>query len=66
MLDVFEIAHATMHMSHFIMAYQSGSITKGNKYKLLNHRFHYDWRKHYFSACIVNIWNSCPHRVNTA
>jgi len=46
----------------------SGSITRGNKYKLLNNRFHYDLRKHYFSARIVNIWTSLPNHavdVNT-
>jgi len=37
--------------------------TRGNNYKLLNHSFHYDLRKHYFSAHIVNIWNSLPNTV---
>jgi len=37
--------------------------TRGNNYKLLNHSFHYDLRKHYFSARIVNIWNSLPNTV---
>jgi len=40
------------------LAHHSGSITRGNKYELTNHRFHYDLRKHYFSARTVNIWNS--------
>ena len=40
------------------MAYHSGTIARGNKSKLVNHRFHYDLRKYYFSARIVNIWNS--------
>ena len=37
------------------------SNTRGNKYKLLNHMFHYDLCKHSFSARIVNIWNSLPN-----
>jgi len=37
--------------------------TRGNNYKLHNHSFHYDLRKHYFSAHIVNIWNSLPNTV---
>ena len=45
------------------LAYHSDSITRGNKYKLSNHRFHYDLRKYYFSARIVNIWNSLPNHV---
>jgi len=36
---------------------------RGNKYKLINHRFRYDLRKYYFSARIVNIWNSLPNHV---
>jgi len=39
------------------------SNTRGNKYKLLNHTFHYDLRKYSFSARIVNIWNSMPNAV---
>ena len=37
--------------------------TRGNHYKLHNHTFHYDLRKHFFSARIVNIWNSLPNSV---
>ena len=41
--------------------------TRGNNYKLLNHSFHYDLRKHYFSARIINnIWNSLPNIVVNA
>jgi len=29
----------------------------------MNHRFHYDLRKYYFSARIVNSWNSLPNHV---
>ena len=32
-------------------------------YKLQNHTFHYDLRKHFFSARIVNVWNSLPNLV---
>ena len=38
-------------------------LTRGNEYKLSNHRFHYDLRKYYGSARIVNIWNSLPNHV---
>ena len=37
--------------------------TRGNKYKLLSHTFHYDTRKYCFSAHIVNIWTSLPNFV---
>jgi len=45
------------------LAYHLGSLTRGNRYKLLNHSFHYDLRKHYFTARIVNIWNSLANHV---
>ena len=34
--------------------------TRGNKY-ILNCTFYHDLRKCYFSARIVNIWNSLPN-----
>jgi len=34
--------------------------TRGNNYKLLNHSFHCNLRKHYFSARIVNPIQSNP------
>ena len=45
------------------LANHSDSITRGYKYKLSNQRFHYDLRKCYFSARIVNIWDSLPNHV---
>ena len=64
MIEVFKITHNIYDPDASLkLAYHSGSITRGNKYKLSNHRFHYDLRKHYFSARIVNIWNSLPNHV---
>ena len=37
------------------LRYYPKSNTIGNKYKLLNHMFHYDTRKYSFSARIVNM-----------
>jgi len=37
--------------------------TRGNNYQLQNHSFHYDLRKHFFSAHTVNIRNSWPNSV---
>ena len=45
------------------LRYYPKSNTTGNKYKLLDHMFHYDLRKYSFSARIVNIWNSLPNTV---
>ena len=64
MIEVFKITHDLYDPDVSLnLAYHSGTITRGNKYKLINHRFHYDLRKYYFSARIVNIWNSLPNRV---
>jgi len=30
---------------------------------MVNKDYHYDLQKHYFSARIVNIWNSLPNHV---
>ena len=38
-------------------------VTRGNKYKLLNHTFRSNLRKFCFSARVVNIWNSLPNYV---
>ena len=62
MIEVFKITHDDPDVS-LKLAYHSGSIAGGNKYKLTDHRFHYDLRKYYFSARIVNIWNSLPNHV---
>jgi len=64
MIEVFKITHDLYHpVVSLNLAYHSGTITRGNKYKLINHRFHYDLRKYYFSAGIVNIWNSLSNHV---
>ena len=39
------------------------SSTRGNKYKLQNHSFHYNFRKFSFAARVVNAWNSLPDHV---
>ena len=64
MIEVFKITHDIYDSRVSLkLPYHYGSITRGNKYKILNHRFHYDLRKHYFSTRVVNIWNSLPNHV---
>jgi len=64
MIEVFKITRGIYDPDASLkLACHSDSITRGNKYKLSNHRFHYDLRKYYFSAHIVNIWNSLPNHV---
>ena len=37
--------------------------TRGNKYKLQKHSFHYNFQKFSFVARVVNVWNSLPDHV---
>ena len=39
------------------------SVTRVNKFKLQNQSFNHNFRKFFFSARIVNIWNSLPNYV---
>ena len=43
-------------------SFNARANTRGNNYKLQNHSFHYDLRKHFF-ARFVNIKNSLPNTV---
>ena len=38
-------------------------VTRGNKFKLQNQSFNHNYRKFFFSARIVNMWNSLPNYV---
>jgi len=65
MIEVFKITHNIYDPEVSPkLRYYPKSNTRGNKYKLLNHTFHYDTRKYSFSARIVNIWNSLPNLVH--
>ena len=46
-----------------VLEFHTNTITKGNKYKLLNQSFHQDVRKYSFTPRIVNTWNSLPDYV---
>jgi len=64
MIEVFKI---TYNMYDTTVApdliFNERANTRGNHYKLQNHSFYYDLRKHFFSARIVNIWNSLPNSI---
>ena len=44
----------------------SESVTRGNSFKIINRRCHYDLRKYSFCNQITNLWNSLPDVVVTA
>jgi len=64
MIEVIKMTHNVYGPNVSLkLEYNLGCITRGNKYKLLNRTFYHDLRKYYFSASIVNIWNSLPNYV---
>ena len=44
----------------------SESATRGNSFKIINRRCHYDLRKYSFCNRVTNLWNSLPDVVVTA
>jgi len=64
MIEVFKIKHNIYDatVSPYLPCNEIAN-TRGNHYKLQNHYFHYDSRKHFFSARTVNIWNSLRNSV---
>ena len=64
MIEVFKITHNIYDRTVSPdLSLNERAYTRGNHYKLQNHTFHYDLQKHFFSARIVNIWNSLPNSV---
>ena len=47
------------HLHYFTIV----SVTRGNKFKLQNQAFNHNFRKYFFTARIVNIWNTLPNYV---
>ena len=45
------------------LSYYKTSVTRGNKFKLQNQSFNHNFRKKFFSARTVNMWNSLPNYV---
>jgi len=64
MIEVFKITHNIYDRTVSPdLPLNERANTRGNHYKLQNHTFLYDLRKNFFSAHIVNIWNSLPNSV---
>ena len=63
MIQVYKITHDMYDRSVALELPRNVSSTRGNKYKLQNHSFHYNFRKFSFAARIVNVWNSLPDYV---
>ena len=63
MIEVYKIAHYMYDKSVALELPRNVSSTRGNKYKLQNHSFHYNFRRFSFAARVVNVWNSLPDHV---
>ena len=64
MIEVFKIIkHMYDHKVAPELIYNINKVTRGNDFRLLKNRSHYDLRKFSFTNRIVNIWNSLPDGV---
>jgi len=63
MIEVYKIMHDMYDRSVALELPRNVSSTTGNKYKLQNHSFHFNFRKFSFAARVVNAWNSLQDHV---
>jgi len=63
LIEVYKIIHDMYDRSVALELPRNVSSTRGNKYKLQKHSFHYNFRKFSFAARVVNVWNSLPDHV---
>jgi len=63
MIEVYKIIHKMYDRSVAAELPRNVSTTRGNKYKLQNHSFHYNFRKFSFAARVVNVQNSLLEHV---
>ena len=62
-IEVFKLTHNIYDESvSSQLSFCTRSNTSGNNYKLQNHTFHYDLRKHFLQHVLL-IWNSLPNSV---
>jgi len=67
MIEVFKILtgkYDSLISPHFPLS--SSSVTRGNSFKIITRRCHYDLRKYSFCNRVTNIWNSLPNDVVNA
>jgi len=64
MIEAFKIIkHIYDHKVVPELIYNINKVTRGNDFRLLKSRSHYDLRKFSFTNRIVNIWNNLPNAV---
>ena len=67
MIEVFKIItgkYDSLISPHLPLS--SSSVTRGNSFKIITRRCHYDLRKYSFCNRVTNIWNSLPNDVVNA
>ena len=63
MIEVFKLVHNVYDSRVAPSLSYNTSVARGNKFKLQNQSFNHNFRKNFFSARIVNVWNSLPNYV---
>jgi len=63
MIEIYKIIHDMHDRTVALELPRNVSSTRGNKYKLQNRSFHYNFRKFSFAARVVNAWNSLSDHV---
>jgi len=62
-IEVYKITHDMYDRSVALELPRNVSSTRGNKYELQKHSFHYSFRKFFFAARVVNVRNSLLDHV---
>ena len=66
MIMVFKIVTGVIDCTVSCNFVNSHSVTRGNRYKIMQKHVHYNLTKFYFANRIVPIWNSLPDYVVSA
>jgi len=63
MIEVFKLVNNVYDNRVATSLSYNTSVTRGNKLKLQNQSFNHNFRNFFFSARIINIWNSLPNYI---
>jgi len=71
MIELFKIIkgiYDSTYVPHvdFMELSEDSIRTRGNKFKLIQHRCHHDLRKFYFTNRVIPTWNSLSNHVVSA
>ena len=52
-----------MYLDKMFLFHSAVSHTRGHRFKLFKNQVKHDFRKHYFSNRVIDIWNNLPSDV---